>query len=78
VSAYFDLAEMNTKIFGDLGAAVRVRTLPYSVCLLVPVDHPSSEKTVSKNDIRRRTKHDYRWPSDAELDVSKLPMLAKK
>jgi hypothetical protein len=68
---------MNTKIFGELGAAVGVRTLAYSVCSLVPVDHPSSEKTVSKSDIRRLTKDDYGWPSDAELDVSKLPVLAK-
>jgi hypothetical protein len=44
---------------------------------LVPVDRPSSEKTVSKNDIRHLTKDDYGWPSDAELDVSKLHVLAK-
>jgi hypothetical protein len=68
---------MNTKIFGELGAAVEVRTLAYYVCSLVPVDRPSSEKTVSKSDIRRLTKDDYGWPSDAELDVSKLPVLAK-
>jgi hypothetical protein len=68
---------MNTKIFGELGAAVGVRTLAYSVCSLVPVDRPLSEKTVRRNDIRRLTKDDYGWPSDVELDVSKLPMLAK-
>jgi hypothetical protein len=68
---------MNTKIFGELGAAVRVRTVEYSVCSLVRVDRPSSEKTVSKSDIRRLTKDDYGWPSDAELDVSKLPVFAK-
>jgi hypothetical protein len=68
---------MNTKIFGELGAAVGVRTLAYSMCSLVPADRPSSEKTVSKSDVRRLTKDDYGWPSDAELDVSKLPVLAK-
>jgi hypothetical protein len=51
VSAYFDLVAMNTKIFGELGAAVGVRTLAYSVCSLVPVDHPSLEKNVGKNDM---------------------------
>jgi hypothetical protein len=56
---------------------VGVRTLAYSVCSLLPADRPSSEKTVSKNDLRRLTKDDYRWPSDAELDVTKLPVLAK-
>jgi hypothetical protein len=44
---------------------------------LVLADRPSSEKTVSKSDIRRLTKDDYGWPSDAKLDVSKLPVLAK-
>jgi hypothetical protein len=68
---------MNTKIFGELGAAVGVRTLVYSVCSLVPADRPSLEKTVSKSDIRRLMKDDYGWPSDAELDVSKPPVLAK-
>jgi hypothetical protein len=68
---------MNTKIFGELGAAVGVRTLVYSVCSLVPADRPSSEKTVSKSDLRRLMKDDYGWPSDAELDVSKLLVLAK-
>jgi hypothetical protein len=77
VSACFDLVAMNTKIFGELGAAVGVRTLAYSMCSLVPADRPSSEKTVSKSDVRRLTKDDYGWPSDAELDVSKLPVLAK-
>jgi hypothetical protein len=48
VSACFDLIAMNTKIFGELGAAVGVRTLAYSVCSLVPADRPSSEKTISK------------------------------
>jgi hypothetical protein len=77
VSACFDHIAMNTKIFGELGAVVGVRTLAYSVCSLVPTDRPSSEKTVSKNDLRRLTKDDYGWPNDAELDVSKLPVLAK-
>jgi hypothetical protein len=77
VSACFDLVAVDTNIFNELGAAVGVRTLAYSVCSLVPVDRPSSEKTVSKSDIRRVTKDDYGWPSDAELDVSKLPVLAK-
>jgi hypothetical protein len=77
VSACFDLIAMNTKIFGELGAAVGVRTFAYSVCSLVSADRPSSEKSVSKNDLRRLTKDDYRWPSDAELDVSQLPLLAK-
>jgi hypothetical protein len=56
---------------------MEVHTTVYSVCLLVPVDRPSSEKTASKNDIWRLMKDDYGWPSDAELDVSKLPVLAK-
>jgi uncharacterized membrane protein YjjP (DUF1212 family) len=77
VSACFDLVSMNTKIFGELGAAVGVRTLAYYMCSMVPADCPSSEKTVSKSDLRRSTKDDYGWPSDAELDVSKLPVLAK-
>jgi hypothetical protein len=77
VSACFDLITMNTNIFGELGAAVGVRTLAYSVCSLIPVDRPSSEKTVSKNDLRRLTKDDYGWPADAELDVARLPVLAK-
>jgi hypothetical protein len=77
VSACFDLIAMNTKIFGELGTAVGVRTLAYSVCSLVPADRPSSEKTVSKNDLRRLAKDDYEWPTDAELDISKLPVLAK-
>jgi hypothetical protein len=50
---------MNTKIFSELGAAVGVRTLAYSVCSLVPADRPSSEKTVSKSEIRGLTKDDY-------------------
>jgi hypothetical protein len=77
VSACFDLVALNTKIFGELGVAVGVRTPAYSMCSLVPVDRPSSEKTVRKSDIRRLTRDDYGWPSDAELDVSKLPVLAK-
>jgi hypothetical protein len=52
VSACFDLITMNTKIFGELRAAVGVRTLAYSMRSLIPVDRPSSEKTVSKNDLR--------------------------
>jgi hypothetical protein len=77
VSACFDLITMNTKIFGELGSAVGVRMLAYSVCSLIPVDRPSSEKTVSKNDLQRLTKDDYGWPVDAELDVARLPVLAK-
>jgi hypothetical protein len=77
VSACFDLIAMNTKIFGELRAAVGVRTLAYSVCSLIPMDRPSSKKTVSKNDLRRLMKDDYGWPADAELDVARLPMLAK-
>jgi hypothetical protein len=77
VSTCFDLITMNTKIFGEVGVAVGVRTLAYSVCSLVPADRPSSEKTVSKNDLRLLTKDDYGWPTDAELDVSRLPVLAK-
>jgi hypothetical protein len=77
VSACFDLITMNTKIFCELGAAVGVRTLAYSVCSQIPVERPSSEKTISKNDLRLLTKDDHRWPSDAELDVTQLPVLAK-
>jgi hypothetical protein len=68
---------MNTKIFGELGAAVGVRTLAYSVCSLVPVDCPSSEKTISKSDLRRLTRDNYEWPADADLDVTQLPVLLK-
>jgi hypothetical protein len=65
------------KIFGELGAAVGVRTLAYFVCSLVPADRPSSEKTISKSDLRRLKKHNFEWPTDAELDVAQLPVLAK-
>jgi hypothetical protein len=44
---------------------------------LIPADRPSSEKTVSKSDLRRLTKDDYGWPTDAELDVAQLPVLTK-
>jgi hypothetical protein len=77
VSACFDLITMNTKIFGELGAAVGVRTLAYSVCSLILADRPSSEKTVSKSDLQWLTKDDFGWPTDAELDVAQLPVLAK-
>jgi hypothetical protein len=77
VGACFDLIVMNTKIFGELGAAVGVRTLAYSVCSLVPADRPSSKKTISKGDLRRLTKDNFEWPADAELDVAQLPVLAK-
>jgi hypothetical protein len=77
VNACFDVISMNTKIFGELGAAVGVRTLAYSVCLLAPPDRPSSEKTISKSDLRRLTKENFEWPSDAELDVGRLPVLPK-
>jgi hypothetical protein len=77
VNAYFDLIVMNTKIFGELGAAVGVRTLAYSVCSLVPADRSSSEKTISKSDLRRLTKDNYEWPTDADLDVAQLPVLPK-
>jgi hypothetical protein len=77
VSACFDLITMNTKIFGELGAAVGVRTLTYSLCSLISADRPSSEKTVSKSDLRRLKKDDYGWPTDTELDVAQLPVLAK-
>jgi hypothetical protein len=76
VSACFDLIAMNTKIFEELGAAVGVRMLAYSVCSLVPADRPSSEKTISKGDLRRLTKDNFEWPTDAELDVAQLPVLA--
>jgi hypothetical protein len=65
VSACFDLIAMNTKIFGE------------PVCSLVPADHPSSEKTISKSDLWRLTKDKFEWPTDAELDVAQLPGLAK-
>jgi hypothetical protein len=68
---------MNTKIFGELGAAVGVRTLAYSVCSPFPADRSSSEKTISKSDLRRLTKDNYEWPTDADLDVAQLPVLAK-
>jgi hypothetical protein len=77
VSVCFDLITMNTKIFGELGVAVGVRMLAYSVCSLVPPDRPSSEKTISKGDLQRLTKDDFGWPTDTELDVSKLPVLSK-
>jgi hypothetical protein len=77
VSACFDLITMNTKIFRELGAAVGVRTLAYSVCSMIPADRPSSEKTVSKSDLPRLTKDNFEWPTDAELDVAQLPVLAK-
>jgi hypothetical protein len=60
---------MNTKIFGELGAAVGVRTLAYSVCSLVPSDRPSSKKTISKSDLHRLTKDNFEWTTDADLDV---------
>jgi hypothetical protein len=77
VNACFDLISMNTKIFRELAAAVGVRTLAYSVCSLVPPDRPSSEKTISKGDLRRLTKENFEWPSDADLDVGQLPVLPK-
>jgi hypothetical protein len=77
VDACFDLLSMNTKIFGELGAAVGVRTLAYSVCSLVPSDRPSSEKTISKSDLHRLTKDNFEWPTDADLDVGQLPVLPK-
>jgi hypothetical protein len=77
VNACFDLIAMNTKIFRELGAAVGVRTLAYSMCLLVPSDRPSSEKTISKSDLRRLTKDNFEWPTDADLDVGQLPVLPK-
>jgi hypothetical protein len=77
VDACFDLVAMNTKIFGELGAAVGVWTLTYSVCSLVPADRTSSEKTISKGDLRRLTKDNYEWPADADLDVAQLPVLPK-
>jgi hypothetical protein len=77
VNACFDLIAMNMKIFRELGAAVGVRMLAYSVCSLVATDRPSSEKTISKGDLRRLTKDNFEWPTDAELDVAQLPVLAK-
>jgi hypothetical protein len=77
VDACFDLVDINMKIFGELGVAVGVRTLAYSVCSLVPADRPSSEKTMSKSDLRRLTKDNYEWPADADLDVTQLPVLPK-
>jgi hypothetical protein len=56
---------------------VGVRTLAYSVCSLILAERLSSEKTIGKNDLRRLTKDDHQWPSDAELDVTQLPVLAK-
>jgi hypothetical protein len=40
VSACFDLITMNTKIFGELGAAVGVHTLAHYVYSLIPADRP--------------------------------------
>jgi hypothetical protein len=77
VNACFDVISMNTKIFGELGAAVGVRTLAYSVCSLVPPDRPSSEKTISKGDLRRLRKENFEWPRDVELEVGQLPVLPK-
>jgi hypothetical protein len=77
VNACFDLISMNTKIFGELGAAVGVRTLAYSVCSLVPADRASSEKTISKSDLRRLMKDNFEWPTDTDLDVAQLPVLPK-
>jgi hypothetical protein len=77
VNACFDLVAMNTKIFEELGAAVGLRMLAYSVCSLVPTDLPSLEKTISKGDLRRLTKGNFEWPTDAELDVAQLPVLSK-
>jgi hypothetical protein len=77
VNACFDLISTNTKIFGELGAAVGVRTLAYSVCSLVPSDRPSSYKTISKSDLCRLTKDNFEWPTDADLDVGQLPVLPK-
>jgi hypothetical protein len=68
---------MNTKISSKLGFAVGVRTLAYSMCSLVPSGRPSSEETINKNDLQRLMKDNFGWPSDAELDVSKLFVLAK-
>jgi hypothetical protein len=77
VSACFALITMNKKIFGELRAAIGVRTLAYSVCSLVPADRPSSEKTINKSDLQRLTKDNFVWPTDVELDVAQLPVLAK-
>jgi hypothetical protein len=43
----------------------------------VPSDRPSSEKTISKSDLRRLTKENFEWPTDADLDVGQLPVLPK-
>jgi hypothetical protein len=77
VSACFDLIAMNTKIFGELGAAVGVSTLAYSVCSLVPAERPSSEKTVSKNDLWRLTKDDYGWPATRSWTCQKSQCLPR-
>jgi hypothetical protein len=77
VNACFDLIAMNMKIFGELGAMVGVRTLAYSMFSLVPADRSSSEKTISKSDVRRLTKDNYEWPTDADLNIAQLPVLAK-
>jgi hypothetical protein len=77
VNACFDLIAMNTKIFGELGAAVGVRTLAYSVCSLVPADRSSSEKTISKSDLRRLTKDNFEWPTDADLTLHNSPCSPK-
>jgi hypothetical protein len=77
VNACIDLIAMNMKIFRELGAAVGVRTLAYSVCSLVPSDRPSSEKTISKSDLCWLMKDNFKWPTDADLDVGQLPVLPK-
>jgi hypothetical protein len=77
VNACFNLVAINTKIFRELGATVGIRTLACSVCSLVPTDRSSSEKTISKSDLRRLTKDKFEWPTDADLDVAQLPVLAK-
>jgi hypothetical protein len=77
VDACFDLVAMNMKIFGELGVVVGVRTLAYSVCSLVSADRPSSEKTISRSDLRRLTKDNYEWPTDGDLDVTQIPVLPK-
>jgi hypothetical protein len=56
---------------------VGVRTQAYSMCSLVSANCPSSEKTIGMGDLQRSMKDDFSWPTDAELDVSKLPVLAK-
>jgi hypothetical protein len=77
VNVCFDLVAKNTKIFGELGAAVGVRMLAYSMCSLVPADRPSSEKTISKGDLWQLTKDNFECPTDAKLDVAQLPVLTK-